>query len=115
MFYLPAAHTDFIYSVIGEELGLVGALLVLALFVVVAARGFRIALRHPDRFASLLAFGTTLLIVFEAMVNVAGGLGGMPAHGLAPPFVSYGGSPGMLALARGGGPGALARAVGWPP
>jgi len=111
MFYLPAAHTDFIYSVIGEELGLVGALLVLALFVVVAARGFRIALRHPDRFASLLAFGTTLLIVFEAMVNVAVVLGRMPTKGLALPFVSYGGSAVMLALAEVGVLVALAREV----
>lgn len=111
MFYLPAAHTDFIYSVIGEELGLLGALVVLGLFVVVAARGFRIALRHPDSFASLLAFGTTLLLVLEALVNVAVVLGRMPTKGLALPFVSYGGSAVMLALAEVGVLLALAREV----
>ena len=66
MFYLPEAHTDFIFSVVGEELGLMGALVVLALFTVVTVRGFRIALRHPDPFASLLAFGVTLSIALQA-------------------------------------------------
>src|SRR5439155_432270 len=65
MFYLPEAHTDFLFSVIGEELGLAGALVVLALFAVVAARGFRIAVRHQDPFASLLAFGVTLSLVLQ--------------------------------------------------
>src|SRR5204862_18034 len=69
MFYLPEAHTDFLFSVIGEELGLTGALVVLALFAVVAARGFRVAVRHQDRFASLLAFGVTLSLVLQGVVN----------------------------------------------
>jgi len=90
MFFLPEAHTDFIFAVIGEELGVVGALAVLALFAVIGIRGFRIAMRHPDSFASMLAFGVTLVILLEAVVNV--GVGLLPTKGLALPFLSYGGS-----------------------
>jgi cell division protein FtsW len=92
MFFLPAAHTDFIFALIGEELGLCGALAVLALFAVVGMRGFRVALRHPDPFASLLALGITLVILLEAVVNVGVVLGLLPTKGLALPFLSYGGS-----------------------
>ncbi|HEX7408662.1 MAG TPA: putative lipid II flippase FtsW [Candidatus Binatia bacterium] len=92
MFFLPEAHTDFIFALIGEELGLVGALAVLALFAVVGIRGFRIALRHPDPFASMLALGLTLVILLEAVVNVGVVLGLLPTKGLALPFLSYGGS-----------------------
>jgi cell division protein FtsW len=112
MFYLPEAHTDFIFSVVGEELGLLGALLVLALFTVVAVRGFRIALRHPDPFASLLAFGVTLSIVLQVAVNVGVVLGCLPTKGLALPFLSYGGSAMIAALAQIGVLLALAREVG---
>ncbi len=112
MFYLPEAHTDFIFSVVGEELGLLGALLVLALFSVVAVRGFRIALRHPDPFASLLAFGVTLSIVLQGAVNVGVVLGVLPTKGLALPFLSYGGSAMIVALAQIGVLLALAREVG---
>jgi cell division protein FtsW len=109
MFYLPEAHTDFIYSVVGEEMGLAGALLVLALFAIVAARGFRIALRHPDPFASLLAFGLTLSIVLQCVVNVGVVLGCLPTKGLPLPFVSYGGSAMMASLVHVGMLLALAR------
>jgi cell division protein FtsW len=112
MFYLPAAHTDFIFSVVGEELGLLGALVVLALFAVVAARGFRIALRHGDRFASLLAFGVTLSLVLQAAVNVGVVLGLLPTKGLTLPFVSYGGSAIIASLAQAGVLVALARETG---
>ena len=112
MFYLPEAHTDFIFSVVGEELGLLGALLVLALFTVVAVRGFRIALRHPDPFASLLAFGVTLSIVLQVAVNVGVVLGCLPTKGLALPFLSYGGSAMIASLAQIGVLLALAREVG---
>lgn len=112
MFYLPAAHTDFIFSVIGEELGLVGACVVVALFVVVGARGLRIATRHPDGFASLLAFGTTVLIVLQGVLNVGVVLGVLPTKGLALPFVSYGGSAMMIGLAEVGVLLALAREAG---
>ncbi len=109
MFYLPEAHTDFLFSVIGEELGLAGALLVLALFGIVAARGFRIAVRHPDPFASLLAFGVTLSLVLQGVVNAGVVLGCLPTKGLALPFLSYGGSAMIAALAQVGVLLALAR------
>ncbi len=89
-----------------------GALLVLGLFATLAYRGFRIALRHPDPFASLLAFGTTLLLVLEAAINVAVVLGCLPTKGLALPFVSYGGSAILAALAETGVLLALAREAG---
>jgi cell division protein FtsW len=100
MFYLPEAHTDFIYSVIGEELGLAGAVLVLGLFAVLAVRGFRIALRHPDPFGRLLAFGITVSLVLQGLVNVGVVLGVLPTKGLALPFVSYGGSAMVVALGQ---------------
>jgi len=112
MFFLPAAHTDFIFSVIGEELGLVGACVVVALFLVVAARGLRIAARHPDPFASLLACGTTVLIVLQAALNIGVVLGCLPTKGLALPFISYGGSAMMIVLAEVGVLLALAREAG---
>jgi cell division protein FtsW len=112
MFFLPAAHTDFIFSVIGEELGLAGACAVVALFGVVGARGLRIAARHPDPFASLLAFGTTVLLVLQAVLNVGVVLGCLPTKGLALPFVSYGGSAMMIGLAEVGVLLALAREAG---
>jgi cell division protein FtsW len=92
MFFLPDAHTDFIFALIGEELGVCGALVVLALFAIIGMRGFRISLRHPDRFASLLAFGITLTILLEAVVNAGVVMGLLPTKGLALPFLSYGGS-----------------------
>jgi cell division protein FtsW len=100
MYYLPAAHTDFIFSVIGEELGLVGAAVVLALFALVAFRGLRIAARHPDDFGSLLAFGLTALIVVQGLLNFGVALGTLPTKGLTLPFVSYGGSAMMISLAE---------------
>jgi cell division protein FtsW len=112
MYYLPAAHTDFIFSVIGEELGLVGAGLVLALFAVVAFRGLRIAARHPDEFGSLLAFGLTTLIVVQGLLNFGVALGALPTKGLTLPFVSYGGSAMMVSLAELGTLMALARESG---
>jgi cell division protein FtsW len=112
MFFLPAAHTDFIFSVIGEEFGLVGACVVVALFVVVGARGLRIAARHPDPFASLLAFGTTVLIVLQGALNIGVVLGCLPTKGLALPFISYGGSAMTIVLAEVGVLLALAREAG---
>ena len=112
MFYLPEAHTDFIFSVIGEELGLAGALLVLALFGVVAARGFRIAMRHPEPFGRLLAFGVTLSLVLQGVVNMGVVLGCLPTKGLALPFLSYGGSAMIAVLAETGVLLALAREAG---
>jgi len=90
--YLPFPHTDSIFAVVGEELGLIGALAVLALFALVAYRGFRIALRAPDTFGMLLAAGITCWIVIEALVNVGVITGTLPFTGLPLPFISYGGS-----------------------
>ncbi len=112
MFFLPAAHTDFIFSVIGEEFGLVGAVLVVGLFVVVGARGLRIAARHPDPFASFLAFGTTVLIVLQGALNIGVVLGCLPTKGLTLPFISYGGSAMMIVLAEVGILLSLAREAG---
>ena len=112
MFYLPEAHTDFIFSVIGEELGLVGALLVVTLFAALAVRGFRVALRHPTQFGRLVAFGVTVLLVAQAAVNMAVVLGLLPTKGLALPFVSYGGSAMIGALASVGVLLALSRESG---
>ena len=92
MFFLPAAHTDFIFALVSEELGALGALAVLLLFAIVAVRGIRVAIRHPDPFGSMLAFGLTVVIVMEALVNIGVVLGLLPTKGLALPFLSYGGS-----------------------
>jgi len=112
LFFLPEAHTDFIFALIGEELGLVGALAVLALFAIIGMRGFRIALRHPDSFASMLAFGVTLVILLQAVVNVGVVVGLLPTKGLALPFLSYGGSALIGALAQIGILAALSRMTG---
>jgi cell division protein FtsW len=90
--WLPAAHTDSIFAVVGEELGLVGCVALIALFAVVAYRGFRIAERAPDGFGRLLACGITCWIVFQAMINIAVVTGTMPFTGIVLPFISVGGS-----------------------
>jgi cell division protein FtsW len=89
---LPAPHTDSIFSIIGEELGLVGALSVLCLFCLLLWRGFRVAVESPDRLAMLLAGGVTVWIGVEALVNMSVLLGLLPFAGNALPFFSYGGS-----------------------
>jgi cell division protein FtsW len=88
--YLPEAHTDFVLSVIAEELGLAGVALVLIAFAVLFGAGLRIALKAEARFASLVAFGMTLLIVVPALVNAAVVMGVLPTKGLSLPFLSYG-------------------------
>jgi cell division protein FtsW len=92
LFYLPEPHTDFIYAVIAEELGLLGATLVLACFCVIAWRGLRTAATAPDRFGSFLALGITMMVVAQAFVNVSVVLGLMPTKGIPLPLVSNGGS-----------------------
>jgi cell division protein FtsW len=98
MFYLPGAHTDFIFSVIGEELGLVGALSVVLAFAIFALAGFRLAWRHQDPFAAYLALGLTSAIVLQAAFNMGVAVGLLPTKGLALPFLSYGGSALMVML-----------------
>jgi len=90
--YLRVRHTDYIFSVIGEELGFIGTLLVLVLFVLLAWRLFRAALLAPDRFGRLLVVGVGTLIFFQAVINVGMNLGMLPVTGLPLPFVSYGGT-----------------------
>jgi cell division protein FtsW len=92
LFYLPEAHTDFIFAVIGEELGLIGATLTLTCFLFMAWRGLRIALLAPDRFGTLLAVGITLMFTLQALVNITVVTGLAPTKGLPLPFVSSGGS-----------------------
>ncbi len=92
LFYLPEAHTDFIFSVIGEELGMVGVLVVAALFLILVLRGLRVAWYAEDPFARYLAFGLSLLLGFEAFANMGVCLGLLPTKGLALPFISYGGT-----------------------
>lgn len=97
--WLPLAHSDTIFAVIGEELGLIGCLLVIALFALLAYRGFRIALQAPDRFGSLLATGVTCWLVLQAMVNIGGITASLPFTGVPLPFISYGGSSLVTSLA----------------
>ncbi|MFY9661006.1 MAG: putative lipid II flippase FtsW [Terriglobales bacterium] len=92
LFYLPEPHTDFIFAVTAEELGLVGALAVIVLFAIFLWRGTRAALRTQDNFGRFLAVGITSMIVLQAFINISVVLGLMPTKGIPLPFVSYGGS-----------------------
>jgi cell division protein FtsW len=98
-FYLPEAHTDFIYAVISEETGLVGATVVLACFVVVIWRGLRTTLRAPDRFGAFVALGLTTMLGVQALVNISVVLGLLPTKGIPLPLVSAGGSSLIVSLA----------------
>jgi cell division protein FtsW len=99
LFYLPEPHTDFIFSVISEELGLVGAIIVVALFAIFLWRGVHAALRTPDMFGRLLVVGITSMVVVQAFINISVVLGLMPTKGIPLPLVSYGGSSLLLTLA----------------
>lgn len=96
---LPNAHTDFIFSVVGEELGLVGAVVVLVLFLALAWFGFQAAIKAPDRFGSLLAVGITVWITSQAVINVGAVIGVLPVTGIPLPFISYGGSSLVITMA----------------
>lgn len=98
MSFLPEAHTDFVFAVVGEETGLVGTASVVLLFAFLGVRGLRIAAHHPHPFGSLLAFGCTFLLVGQAGLNMAVVLGLLPTKGLPLPFISYGGSALMMAM-----------------
>ena len=98
LFYLPEPHTDFIYAVISEELGLVGATVVLACFCMIAWRGMRAAMRAPDAFGAFLALGLTAMIAVQAFVNISVVLGLMPTKGIPLPLVSAGGSSLLINL-----------------
>jgi cell division protein FtsW len=92
LFFLPAPHTDFIFSVIGEELGLLGAMVVVLLFFIFTVRGIHIGLSLEDKFASYMALGITLMISLQAVINMGVVLGLLPTKGLTLPLVSYGGT-----------------------
>lgn len=92
LFYLPAAHTDFIFSIIGEELGLLGAGLVILLFILFIFQAAKIAKSAVDSFGYFLGVGIITLIAFEAIVNIGVSIGCLPTKGLPLPFISYGGS-----------------------
>ncbi len=99
MFFLPQAHTDFVFAALGEDLGIAGAVGVFALFIVILIRGMRIAREEPDAFASLLAVGLTLLLSLQALINMAVVTGMVPTKGLPLPFLSYGGTSMVMMLA----------------
>ncbi|HWJ03890.1 MAG TPA: stage V sporulation protein E [Verrucomicrobiae bacterium] len=90
--YLPESHTDFIFAIIGEELGILGASIVVILFVIFAWRGYKTAISAPDPFASLLAVGITSMVAIQAGINIGVVSGLLPVTGITLPFLSYGGS-----------------------
>ncbi len=96
--FLPNAHTDFIFAIIGEETGFVGAMLVIVLFAVFAAVGIRIALTAPDTFGRLLAVGIVAWLTFQALVNIGGVVAVLPITGVPLPFVSSGGNAMIVSL-----------------
>lgn len=98
LFYLPEAHTDFILSVVGEELGFIGVVLIASMFFLLVWRSIRVALATDDTFGRFLAFGIAVLIGIEAFVNMGVVTGLLPTKGLALPFLSYGGSSLLISL-----------------
>ena len=98
LFYLPEPHTDFIYSVIAEETGLVGSLLILACFGIICWRGLRASSLAPDGFGSFLALGITMMVVLQAFVNISVVLSLLPTKGIPLPLVSAGGSSLLINL-----------------
>ena len=98
LFYLPAAHTDFIFAIIGEELGFLGAATVIVLFMTWLVFAGRIACQAPDPFSQLLAAGLTVLVALRAIINIGVNIGALPTKGLPLPFISYGGSAVILCL-----------------
>ena len=97
--FLPNAHTDFIFAIIAEELGLIGSLAVVALFVAFGVLGVRAAVRAPDRFGTFVAAGITAWILAQAFVNIGGVVGLLPITGVTLPFVSFGGTSVIITMA----------------
>lgn len=100
--YLPQEHSDYIFAVLGEELGFLGAAAVILLFAVILWRGLRIAARAPDEFGALIAYGLTMLFTIQAIVNVSVVVGAIPPTGIPLPFISYGGSSLVASMAAAG-------------
>jgi cell division protein FtsW len=102
LFYLPEAHTDFIFSIVGEEFGLLGSLAVIGLFICFVWRGLRIGLRAPDAFGTFLALGLTLMLTAQILINLGVAVGLLPTKGLPLPFISFGGSALLVAMCSAG-------------
>lgn len=98
LFYLPEAHTDFIFAIVGEEIGFVGAMTMVGLFAVLIWRGLRIGLRAADPFGSYLALGITVLLATQTLVNLGVVTGLLPTKGLPLPFISFGGSALLMTM-----------------
>jgi cell division protein FtsW len=96
--YIPASHTDGIFAILGEELGLIGCLVVIALFAFLAYRGFRIAIAAPDAFGTVLAAGVTCSLIFQALINIAVVTATAPFTGIPLPFISFGGSSLVISM-----------------
>src|SRR6516162_10119411 len=99
LFYLPEAHTDFIFAVVGEELGLIGTCALVCLFLVFFWRGIRTSMRAPDLFGFYLGLGITMMVCVQAFINMSVVLGLLPTKGIPLPFLSYGGSSFVVMLA----------------
>ena len=99
LFYLPEPHTDFIFSIIGEELGLLGVLIIIVLYALILLKGVQIARHAPDTFGSLIAIGLTVAMGLQVCINMAVTLGLLPTKGLTLPFLSYGGTSLLLNMA----------------
>ncbi|MBE7550647.1 MAG: putative lipid II flippase FtsW [Anaerolineales bacterium] len=97
--YIPASHTDGIFAILGEELGLIGSLAVVGLFAFLAYRGFRVAMLAPDAFGRVLASGITCGLIFQAIVNVGVVTASIPFTGVTLPFISFGGSSLVVSMA----------------
>jgi len=102
LFYLPQAHTDFIFSHIAEEIGLAGGFIIIFLFFVIFIKGMMLSCKLRDKFASLLCFGLTIIIVLQALINIAVVIGLVPTKGLTLPFISYGGSSLIMSMCAAG-------------
>ena len=89
---MPEPHNDFIFSIIGEEVGLIGCLFIIALFLIFIWRGVRVAMNAKDTYGKLLAMGITSIIAVQAIINIAVVTGSMPVTGVPMPFISYGGT-----------------------
>jgi rod shape determining protein RodA len=97
--FIPAHHTDFIFAVVGEELGLIGALILIGAFCLLLWRGIRIANNARDFYGSMIAYGIVIMLTFQIVVNIGMTIGIMPITGIPLPFISYGGSSLIMCLA----------------
>lgn len=97
--YMPEPHNDFIFAIIGEELGLIGCVLIIILFIIFVFRGIKVAMNAKDEYGTLLATGITSIIAVQAIINIAVVTGSMPVTGVPLPFISYGGSSLLINMA----------------